>query len=65
MTLVTATLDEEKGEARCVEEGHDVERAAVMVKNWERYEIHQRNVRDKMRVGFATRIDIAKCTLSW
>merc|ERR1712065_37752 len=58
------TINEEKGEVSFVEEGHDVERVTVILKNPYRYEIYQRNIRDKMRVAFGLRSVVAKDTMS-
>ena len=45
-----AIFVEEKGEILFVVEGHDVERATLILKNQHRYEIYPRNIRDKLRV---------------
>merc|ERR1712012_1109683 len=58
------TINEEKGEVSFVEEGHDVERVTAILKNPYRYEIYQRNIRDKMRVAFGVRSVVAKDTMS-
>merc|ERR1712136_512705 len=47
------TINEENGEVSFVEEGHDVERVTVILKNPYRYEIYQRNISDNMRVNEA------------
>merc|ERR1712065_30987 len=52
------------GEVSFVEEGHDVERVTVILKNPYRYEIYQRNISDKMRVAFGVRSVVAKDTMS-
>merc|ERR1712064_240072 len=58
------TINEENGEVSFVEEGHDVERVTVILKNPYRYEIYQRNISDKMRVAFGVRSVVAKDTMS-
>ena len=58
------TLNEEKGEVTFVEEGYDVEYVMVILKNPYRYEIYQRNIRDKTRVAFGLRSIVAKDTMS-
>ena len=58
------TMNEEKGEVSIVEEGHDVERVTVILKNPYRYEIYQRNISDRMRVAFSMRSVVAKDMMS-
>ena len=58
------TINEENGEVSFVEEGHDVERVTVILKNPYRYEIYQRKICDKMRVAFGVRSVVAKDTMS-
>ena len=57
-------LDEGKGEITFVEESHDVERVAAILKNLHCNEIYQSSVCDKMRVEFGGRTIVAKDTLS-
>jgi len=58
------TVNEEKGEVSYCEEGAGVERVAAILKNPFRYEVYQRNVRDKMRVEWALPCDVAQNTMS-
>jgi len=58
------TLNEEGGEVSYGEEGAGVERVVAILKNPLRYEIYQRNVRDKMRVEWSLPCDVAQKTMS-
>ena len=58
------TLNEEEGEVTFMEEGDDVERVTVTLKNPYRFEIYQRNTRDKRQMEFRSRSVVAKDTIS-
>ena len=46
------TLNDVRIEFTFVKDGHDVVRVSVVLKNTYSFDIHQRNVRDQMRVKF-------------
>ena len=47
-----------------MEEGHDVERVAAILENPYRFEIYQKDIRDKMRVEVGVRSVVAKDRVS-
>ena len=60
----TVPRSEEKGEVTYVHTGHDVEHVTEVHKNPHPCVIHQRNIRDELRMKIGVQITAAKVTQS-